>query len=140
MHARIRWVENAAFIAETGSGHAIVVDGPEIIGGRNIGPRPMELMLASVGSCSATDVVQILKKARQSVIGCEVAVTGTRAETDPKVFRKIHLHFIVTGKKISETHVKRAVTLSAEKYCSASIMLSNSLPITHDYEVVDADV
>lgn len=125
-------------MAETGSGHAIIVDGPETIGGRNVGPRPMELMLASVGSCSATDVVQILKKARQAITGCEVTVSGTRAETDPKVFTKIHLHFTVTGKEISEPHVKRAVALSAEKYCSASIMLSHAVPITHDYEVVDA--
>lgn len=125
-------------MAETGSGHAIVVDGPEIVGGRNIGPRPMELMLASVGSCSATDVMQILKKARQPVSGCEVSVSGTRAETEPKVFTKIHLHFIVTGNNISESHVKRAVDLSAEKYCSASIMLSNTVSVTHDYEVVDA--
>lgn len=138
MRARIRWIENTVFMAETGSGHAIIVDGPEIIGGRNVGPRPMELMLASVGSCSATDVVQILKKARQAITGCEVTVSGTRAETDPKVFTKIHLHFTVTGKEISELHVKRAVALSAEKYCSASIMLSNTVPVTHDYEVVDA--
>ena len=137
MEARIRWIENAAFMAETGSGHATVVDGPESIGGRNLGPRPMELMLMSVGSCSAVDIVQILKKAWQPVVGCEVKVSGTRAETEPKVFTAIHLHFIVSGDGLSEHQVKRAVQLSAEKYCSASIMLGQAAIITHDYELVD---
>lgn len=136
MEARIRWIENAAFMAETGSGHTIVVDGPESIGGRNLGPRPMELMLMSVGSCSAVDIVQILKKARQPVAGCEVKVSGTRAETDPKVFTAIHLHFIVSGTGLSDNHVKRAVQLSAEKYCSASIMLGKAATITHSHEIV----
>jgi putative redox protein len=135
MEARVKWVENAAFIAETGSGHAIVVDGPAEIGGRNLGPRPMELMLLSVGSCSAVDIVHILQKARQPVSGCEVAVSGTRADTDPKVFTKIHLHFIVSGKGLSENQVKRAVGLSAEKYCSASIMLQKAAEVTHDFEL-----
>lgn len=138
MEARVRWIENAAFMAETGSGHAIVIDGPESIGGRNLGPRPMELMLMSVGSCSAVDIVQILKKARQPVTGCEVKVSGTRAETDPKVFTDIHLHFAVSGEGLSEHHVKRAVELSAEKYCSASIMLGKAANITHGYEIVTA--
>lgn len=135
MQARIKWHENAAFVAESGSGHAVVVDGPAEIGGRNLGVRPMELMLMSVGSCSAVDIVQILKKARQPVGGCEVEVKGERAETDPKVFTKIHLHFIVSGAGLSENHVKRAVQLSAEKYCSASIMLSKAAEITHSYEL-----
>lgn len=139
MKARVRWIENAAFLAETGSGHALVVDGPESIGGRNLGPRPMELMLLSVGSCSAVDIVQILKKARQPVAGCEVTVSGTRAETDPKVFTAIHLHFIVRGTGLSENHVSRAVQLSAEKYCSASIMLSKAARVTHDFEIADVD-
>lgn len=135
MKARIQWHENAVFIAESGSGHAVVVDGPAEIGGRNLGVRPMELMLMSVGSCSAVDIVQILKKARQPVTGCEVAVDGTRADTDPKVFLRIHLHFIVSGRGLSENHVRRAVQLSAEKYCSASIMLKASAEVTHDYEI-----
>ena len=138
MQARIKWVENAAFLAETGSGHALVVDGPEEIGGRNLGPRPMELMLLSVGSCSAVDIVHILKKARQPVSGCEVAVNGERAETDPKVFTKIHLHFSVSGKGLSENQVKRAVELSAEKYCSASIMLRQAAEVTHAFEIKEA--
>jgi len=135
MQARIKWIENAAFVAESGSGHAIVVDGSPEIGGRDLGPRPMELMLMSVGSCSAVDIVMILKKARQPIDACEVEVAGKRAETDPKVFTHIHLHFIVSGAGLSESHVKRAVTLSAEKYCSASIMLQKAAEVTHDYEI-----
>jgi putative redox protein len=135
MQARVKWLENAAFVGETGSGHAIVIDGPADIGGRNLGPRPMELMLLSVGSCSAVDVVHILKKARQAVSGCEVQVSAERAETDPKVFTKIHLLFVVTGRELKESHVKRAVDLSAEKYCSASIMLRQSAEVTHTFEV-----
>ncbi|MDB5985460.1 MAG: peroxiredoxin [Nevskia sp.] len=135
MQARIKWIENAAFVAESGSGHAIVVDGPPEIGGRDLGPRPMELMLMSVGSCSAVDIVMILKKARQPIDACEVEVAGKRAETDPKVFTHIHLHFIVSGAGLSESHVKRAVALSAEKYCSASIMLQKAAEVTHDYEI-----
>lgn len=136
MRAKVQWHENAVFIAESGSGHAIVVDGPAEIGGRNLGVRPMELMLMSVGSCSAVDIVQILKKARQPVSGCEVKVDGERADTDPKVFTKIHLHFIVSGTGLSDNHVKRAVQLSAEKYCSASIMLGKAAEITHSHEIV----
>lgn len=139
MEARVRWIENAAFMAETGSGHAQIIDGPDSIGGRNLGPRPMELMLLSVGSCSSVDIVRILKKARQPITGCEVKVSGTRADTDPKVFTTIHLHFVVTGRGLSPIHVKRAVSLSAEKYCSASLMLSAAATITHSHEVVEAD-
>lgn len=136
MQARIKWVENAAFTAEAGSGHAIVVDGPPDIGGRNLGVRPMELMLMSVGSCSAVDIVHILKKARQPVTDVQVEVKGERAETEPKVFTKIHLHFIVTGKGMLANQVERAVKLSAEKYCSASIMLGRAgAQVTHDFEL-----
>lgn len=136
MQARVKWVENAAFIGETGSGHAIVIDGPESIGGRNLGPRPMELMLLSVGACSSVDVVMILKKSRQVITDCVVDVTSQRADTDPKVFTAIHLHFVVTGRDLAENHVRRAVELSAEKYCSASIMLGNGgCKVTHDYEI-----
>jgi putative redox protein len=136
LQARIKWAENAAFIGETGSGHALVIDGPADIGGRNLGPRPMEMMLLSVGSCSAVDVVHILKKARQAVTDCVVEVKGERAETDPKIFTAIHLHFIVTGKELAENHVKRAVELSADKYCSASIMVAKGgCKVTHTYEL-----
>lgn len=136
MQARIKWVENAAFIGETGSGHAVVIDGPQDIGGRNLGPRPMELMLLCVGACSSVDVMHILKKARQPVTDCYVEVKGERAETEPKVFTDIHLHFVITGQALSENHVKRAVELSADKYCSASIMLTRGgCKVTHDYEI-----
>lgn len=135
MKARVKWAENAAFIGETGSGHAIVIDGPADIGGRNLGPRPMELMLLSTGSCSAVDVVFILKKARQPVTDCWVEVEGKRADTDPKVFIDIHLHFVITGKGLAANQVERAVKLSADKYCSASIMLAKAATITHTFEV-----
>lgn len=136
MKARVKWAEKATFIAESGSGHALVVDGPPDIGGRNLGPRPMELLLMGVGACSAVDVVYILQKARQTVTDCWVELDSKRAETDPKVFTDIHLHFVVTGKNLGENHVKRAVELSAEKYCSASIMLRQAgVRITHDYEM-----
>ena len=136
MEARVKWVENAAFVGETGSGHAIVIDGPQDIGGRNLGMRPMELMLLSVGACSAVDVVHILKKARQPVTDCYVELKGQRADTDPKVFTGISLPFVVTGKGLGENHVKRAVQLSAEKYCSASIMMGAAgCKVTHTHEV-----
>ena len=136
MQARVKWVENAAFIGETGSSHAVVIDGPAEIGGRNLGPRPMELMLMSVGSCSAVDVIHILKKARQPVTDCFVEVEGQRADTEPKVFTDIHLKFVITGKGLNENQVRRAVELSADKYCSASIMLKRGgVNVTHSYEM-----
>ena len=139
MQARIKWVENAAYLGETGSSHAVVIDGPPEIGGRNLGPRPMELMLLSVGSCSAVDVVHILKKARQAVTDCVVEVEGQRADTEPKVFTDIHLKFIISGKDMNEAQVKRAVDLSADKYCSASIMLKRGgVNVTHSYELKPA--
>ena len=139
MKARVKWLENAAFVGESGSGHAVVIDGPEHIGGRNLGPRPMDMMLLSVGSCSSVDVIYILQKARQPVSGCEVEVSGTRADTEPKVFTAIHLHFIISGKGLSDAQVKRAVALSAEKYCSASIMLGQGgVAMTHSHEVREA--
>lgn len=136
MHAKIKWAGNAEFIGETGSGHSVTIDGPPEIGGQNKGPRPMELMLLSIGACSSVDVVLILKKSRQQIEDCQVEVTSVRAETEPKVFTEIHLHFIITGKALVENQVKRAVDLSAEKYCSASIMLSRGgVKVTHDYEI-----
>jgi putative redox protein len=136
MQARVKWVENAAFVGETGSSHAVVIDGPAEIGGRNLGARPMELMLLSVGACSAVDVVHILKKARQPVKDCFVEVEGKRAETEPKVFTDIHLQFVISGEGLSENQVKRAVELSADKYCSASIMLKRGgVNVTHGYEI-----
>jgi len=137
MKARIKWVENVSFIAESGTGHAVVMDGPEDHGGRNMGPRPMEMLLMGLGGCTAFDVLHILKKARQPVQDCVVELTAERADEIPAVFTRIHAHFIVTGKGLKDKQVERAVDLSAEKYCSASIMLAKTADITHDYEVID---
>jgi len=136
MKARIKWAQDAMFIGESGSGHAVVMDGPEESGGRNLGVSPMEMLLLGMGGCTAFDVVHILKKSRQLVTDCVAELDATRAETDPKVFTKIHVHFVISGKDLNEKHIKRAVELSAEKYCSASIMLSKSVDITHDYEII----
>ena len=135
MKARIKWVEQALFLGESGSGHAVVIDGPPEGGGRNLGVRPMELLLLGLGGCTAYDVVQILRKGRQPVRDCVVELTAQRAETVPKVFTHIHVHFVVTGRGLSEAAVARAVSLSAEKYCSASIMLGRAVEIQHDFEI-----
>ena len=137
MKARIKWVEEATFVGESGSGHAIIMDGPPDHGGRDLGVRPMELMLLGMGGCTSFDVVHILKKSRQDVSNCVAEIEAERAETEPKVFTKIHIHFIVSGEGLSEKHVERAVSLSAEKYCSASIMFGEAgVKITHDFEIV----
>ena len=137
MNCRVKWVENAMFVGESDSGHALVIDGPPEGGGRNLGMRPMELLLLGVGSCSAYDVVHILKKSRQPVIDFIAELRAERADQVPKVFTKIHLHFIVKGTGLSDSSVKRAIDLSAEKYCSASIMLAKAAAISHDYEIVE---
>lgn len=137
MKARVKWVEAATFLGETGSGHALVMDGAPEYGGRNLGPRPMELLLVGMGGCSAFDVVMILKKARQQIADCVAEIEATRADSEPRVFTNIHVRFIVKGKSLSEKQVERAVQLSAEKYCSASIMLGKTAKITHDYEIQD---
>lgn len=139
MKARIKWVEGAQFVGEADSGHPVVIDGPADGGGRNMGLRPMELMLIGAGGCTAYDVVQILKKARQPVQDCLVEIEAERAEEVPRVFTRIHIHFIVRGDGVSDSAVQRAVSLSAEKYCSASIMLGRAgVEISHDYEIVPA--
>lgn len=135
MKARVKWVEAATFIGESGSGHAVVMDGPEEFGGRNLGVRPMEMLLLGMGGCTAFDVVHILKKLRQPVEDCVVELSAERAETEPKVFTRIHVHFVVYGDDLKTDKVERAVNLSAEKYCSASIMLSQVAAVTHDFEV-----
>lgn len=135
MEVTLSHTSGAQFVGETGSGHAIVIDGPEDIGGRNTGARPMELMLLSVGACSAVDVLHILRKGRAPVADCKVRVTGTRADTDPKVFTAIALHFTVIGSGLKAAQVERAVALSAEKYCSASIMLGASATISHSVDI-----
>ncbi len=135
MKARIKWVEEMMFVGESGSGHTVVIDGPPEHGGRNLGIRPMELLLQGLGGCTAFDVMMILKKARQPVTDCVVDIAAERADTEPKVFTKIHIHFVITGDGVSEKHVQRAIELSAEKYCSASIMLGQVAEITHDFKV-----
>jgi putative redox protein len=137
MKARVKWVEAATFIGESGSGHAVVMDGPEDSGGRNLGVRPMEMLLLGMGGCTAFDVIHILGKARQPVSDCVVEIEAERAATEPKVFTRIHVHFRVSGAGLPEKQVARAVELSAEKYCSASIMLGKVAEITHDFEVID---
>ena len=138
MKARIKWVEAKTFVGESGSGHSVVMDGAPESGGRDLGIRPMEMLLLGLGGCTAFDVVMILEKARQSVTDCVVEIEAARAETEPKVFTKIHVHFVVSGQKLADKQVARAVELSAEKYCSASIMLGKTAVITHDYEIVAA--
>ena len=138
MKARIKWLENVAFVAESESGHAMVMDGAPEGGGRYLGPRPMETLLMGAGGCTAYDVVHILKKSRADVTDCVLEIDAERATEDPKVFTRIHFHFVVTGKALKPAQVERAVHLSAEKYCSASIMLSKSVAITHDFEVREA--
>lgn len=136
MKARIKWVEQVSFLGETESGHAVLMDGAPAAGGRNLGPRPMEMLLLGAGGCTSFDVISILKKSRQAVSDCYVELSAERAEEDPKVFTKIHMHFVVKGKDIKPEVVERAIKLSAEKYCSASIMLGKTAHITHDFEVV----
>jgi putative redox protein len=138
MKATIRWVDGAMFLGESGSGHTVVMDGPESSGGRNMGLRPMEMVLIGTGGCSSYDVVSILKKSRQQVSNCIAEVEATRADATPAVFETIHLHFKVSGKELSEKQVERAVSLSAEKYCSASIMLAaGGVKVTHSFEVIE---
>ena len=138
MKARVQWAGEALFLGESGSGHAVVMDGPPDAGGRNLGIRPMEMLLIGLGGCSNFDVVSILRKGRQPVESCEVFLDAERAGEEPKVFTRIHLHFVVKGRGLKEAQGKRAVELSAEKYCSASIMLGRAgVDISHDYEIVE---
>ncbi|MDO9450851.1 MAG: OsmC family protein [Rugosibacter sp.] len=138
MECTVRWHEGMSFIAETGSGHLVAMDGAPDAGGRNLAPRPMELLLAGMGGCTAFDVVLILQRGRHAVSGCTVKLEAERADTDPKVFTRINLHFTVTGKALKPEAVERALKLSAEKYCSASIMLEKTAEITHSFELVEA--
>ena len=135
MKTRITWLEDMTYVAQSPSGHALVIDGPPELGGHNLGPRPMELLLMGMGGCTAIDVVNILRKARQELRGCELQIDAERADSDPKVFTTIQVHFILTGKSLSAKHVERAIHLSAEKYCSASIMLGKTAQISHTFEL-----
>ncbi len=137
MKGTVKWVDGAMFLGESGSGHSVVMDGPEDLGGRNQAVRPMEMLLLGTGGCSIYDVLSMLKKSRQQVVDCRVELDAERADEVPAVFTRINLHFVVTGIDLKESHVKRAVELSAEKYCSASIMLSAAgVEMTHSYEIV----
>ena len=140
MKVSVKWIDGAMMVGESGSGHAVVMDGPPDHGGRNIGIRPMEMLLIGMGGCASFDVVNILNKSRQNITDCRAEIEAERADAVPSVFTKIHLHFVVTGKDLKESLVKRAIDLSAEKYCSASIMLSQAgVDITHDYEVIEIE-
>lgn len=138
MECVVRWGEGMSFIAETGSGHIVAMDGAPEGGGRNLAPRPMEMVLLGTGACTSYDVVLILKRGRQDITGCTAKLQAERADTDPKVFTKINFHFTVTGRNLKPEAVERAIKLSAEKYCSASIMLEKTAEITHTWEIVEA--
>ncbi len=139
MKTRVKWVEGVSFVAETGSGHAVVVDGAPEAGGRNIGMRPMELVLAGTATCSAFDVVWILKKARQPVTDCVVEAEAERAPVEPKVFTRIHLRYVIAGRGLDAHQVERAVKLSKEKYCSATTMMERTAEITYEVAIVEGD-
>jgi putative redox protein len=138
MKARVKLAEGMTFVAESGSGHAVVVDASPDVGGRNLGARPMELVLMGLGTCSAIDVLHILRKGRQAVTDCVVELDGERAEKDPKVFTRIQLHYVVTGRTLDAKQVERAIALSKEKYCSATAMLAKTAEIRVDFEIREA--
>jgi putative redox protein len=139
MQARVKLIEGVAMLGESGSGHGVVMDGPPEFGGRNLGVRPMEMLLLGMGGCTQFDVLMILRRGRQAVTDCVVELQAERAESDPKVFTRIHAHFIITGRDLDRRRVERAIELSAEKYCSASIMLGATAEITHDVEIRDTE-
>lgn len=138
MECKVKWLNDGmSFVAETGSGHLLTMDGAPEAGGRNLAARPMEMMLAGAGGCSAFDVVLILKKGRHAISGCEVSLQAERAAEDPKVFTRIHFHYRVSGRNLKREAVQRAIELSKDKYCSASVMLGKTAAISYDFELVD---
>ena len=137
MECRVKWLDHMTFVGESGSGHAVVLDGAPEHGGRDMGFRPMEMLLLGLGGCTAFDVVSILKKSRQAITDCEVEIDSDRAEEIPKVFTRIHIHFIITGNSLDPVKVEKAVNLSADKYCSASKILEKTAEMTHDFEIVE---
>jgi len=139
MECTVKWVDGMTFLAETGTGHLLAMDGAPEAGGRNLAPRPMELLLAGAGGCTAFDIVMILKRGRQDVRDCEVRLSADRAESDPKVFTRVAFAYTVKGKGLKPAAVERAIHLSAEKYCSASIMLGKTAAITHEWEIVEVE-
>ena len=138
MECSVKWTGGMTFLAETGSNHIVAMDGAAEGGGRNLAPRPMEMVLVGTGGCTAYDVVVILKKSGQDVTGCEVRLSSEHAVADPKVFTRIHMHFTVAGRRLKRNMVEQAIRLSHEKYCSASIMLGKTAEITKDFEIVEA--
>jgi putative redox protein len=139
MKAVVKWLDHMSFVGESESGHSVVMDGPPDSGGRNLGVRPMEMVLLGMGGCTAFDLVLILQRQRQQIVDCHVELSAERADTVPKVFTRIHVHYVVTGKNLDEKKVARAVDMTAEKYCSVSIMLAKAADITHDYEIIESD-
>ena len=139
MKSRVKWLDNMTFVGESASGHSVVMDGPPEFGGQNLGIRPMEMLILGLGGCSSFDVMLILQKSRQQVDHCEVELEYDRATDNPKVYTRIHMHFIVTGRELDAKKVERAISLSAEKYCSASVMLGKTATITHDFEIVESN-
>jgi putative redox protein len=138
MKTTVKWTDGAMFVGESGSGHSVVMDGPTDLGGRNLGPRPMEMLLLGTGGCATYDVLSMLKKSRQKVVDCQVELDAERADAVPAVFTSIAMHFVVTGVGLKESQVRRAVELSAEKYCSASIMLgAGGVEISHSFEILE---
>ncbi|SRR6056297_1611122 len=137
MKASVKWVEDMTFMGETGSGHAMIIDGPPDHGGHNRGMRPMELLLLGMAGCTAVDVIAMLRKGRQQVADCVVDIAAERADSVPKVFTRIHAHYRISGHALKESQVRRAVELSAEKYCSASVMLGKTAEISHDFEIIE---
>ncbi len=139
MKAVVKWLDNMSFIGESESGHSVVMDGPPDSGGRNMGVRPMEMVLLGMGGCTAFDVVLILQRQRQVISDCHVELSSERADEVPKVFTKIHVHYVVKGKNLDAKKVARAIDMTAEKYCSVSIMLAKSVEVTHDFEIIEDD-
>ncbi|MCX4186247.1 OsmC family protein [Methylophaga sp. OBS4] len=139
MKARVKWVEDVLFLGESGTGHTIVMDGPKEAGGHGTGMRPMELLLLGLGGCTAYDVVEILQKSRQDIRDCIVEIDGDRSEEVPKVYTNIHVHYKITGKDVKDNFVERAIKMSTEKYCSATLMLGKTATITHDFEIINVD-
>ncbi len=135
MKTTVKWIDNMLMVGESASGHGIVMDGPEEIGGHNLGVRPMEMLLLGMGGCTTVDVISILKKMREDVTDCRCEVSGVRADEHPKIFTDIHIHFIISGNSLDEKKVEKAITLSAERYCSASLMLGKAAKVTHDFEI-----
>ncbi|PCJ86929.1 MAG: peroxiredoxin [Thiotrichaceae bacterium] len=139
MKAVVKWLDNMSFVGESESGHSVVMDGPPESGGRNLGIRPMEMVLLGMGGCTAFDVVLILKRQRQLITDCQVELSSERADEAPKVFTKIHVHYVVKGKGLDAKKVARAVDMTAEKYCSVSIMLAQSVDVTHDFKIIEEE-